>query len=113
MVAMRLSATHCAKVLSRRYETVPAEEDSAPITAASRGNWNSKYPDVYPIDFSSLTTSGAYHVAVSGKVAATSDNFQIESAADLYGALVTDGVQFYQNQRDGSDQKAIHGGKSS
>ena len=73
------------------------------VSSTSRGSWNSKFPDVYPIDFSSVTASGTYHVAVSGAVSATSDTFQIESAAGLYGSLVTDGVQFYQNQRDGSD----------
>jgi hypothetical protein len=98
-----------AAVSGEKYQVVDSAGASVAggtITAASRGNWNAKYPDVYPIDFSSLTAGGTYHVAVSGKVAATSDNFQIESAASLYGALVTGGVQFYQSQRDGSDQVA-------
>ncbi|MEY9965159.1 endoglucanase [Streptacidiphilus sp. MAP12-16] len=76
---------------------------SGSVAAASRGSWNSAYPDVYPIDFSGLTANGTYHIVTSGPVQATSDSFQIESAASLYGTLVTDGVNFYQNQRDGSD----------
>jgi endoglucanase len=74
------------------------------VTTTSRGSWNSAYPDVYPIDFSSVTAAGTYHVVAGGTAGATSDTFQIESAASLYGPLVTDGVNFYQNQRDGSDQ---------
>jgi hypothetical protein len=73
------------------------------VAAKSRGSWNSAYPDVYPIDFSGVTASGTYHVAVSGTVAASSDSFKIESADSLYGAMVADGVTFFQNQRDGAD----------
>ena len=76
---------------------------SGSVTTTSRGDWNSAYPDVYPIDFSSVTAAGTYHVAVSGTESATSDTFQIESASSLYGTLVGDGVNFFQNQRDGAD----------
>jgi endoglucanase len=72
------------------------------VTTTSRGSWNSAYPDVYPIDFSSVTTAGTYHVAVSGTQSATSDTFQIESVSALYNPLVADGVDFFQNQRDGA-----------
>jgi endoglucanase len=77
---------------------------SGRVTTKSRGDWNASYPDVYPIDFSSVTASGSYRVSVSGPVDASSDTFKIESAAALYGPLVTDGVNFFQNQRDGEDQ---------
>ena len=76
---------------------------SGSVTTTSRGDWNSAYPDVYPIDFSSVTAAGTYHVAVSGTETATSDTFQIESASSLYGTLVGDGVNFFQNQRDGAN----------
>jgi endoglucanase len=76
---------------------------SGSVTTTSRGSWNSAYPDVYPIDFSSVTTAGTYHVTIAGTEAATSDTFQIESASSLYGPLVGDGVNFFQNQRDGAD----------
>lgn len=75
---------------------------SGNVTTTSRGSWNSAYPDVYPIDFSSVTASGTYHVTVSGSQSATSDNFKIEDASSLYGPLVADGVNFFQNQRDGA-----------
>src|SRR5579863_1868321 len=72
------------------------------VGSASRGSWNSSYPDVYPIDFSGLTTSGTYHIQVSGGgVSASSPGFVIETAASLYGKLVSDGVNFFQVQRDG------------
>jgi endoglucanase len=76
---------------------------SGTVTTSSRGSWNSAYPDVYPIDFSGVTADGTYHVVTSGAVSAGSDSFRIESAASLYSGLVTAGVNFYQNQRDGSD----------
>lgn len=77
---------------------------SGSVTGTSRGSWNSTYPDVYPIDFSTITADGTYHVTVSGTDSASSDSFKIETAADLYNPLVTDGVNFFQNQRDGADQ---------
>ncbi|MEY9848776.1 endoglucanase [Streptacidiphilus sp. BW17] len=73
------------------------------VTTTSRGSWNSAYRDVYPIDFSKVTADGSYRVVVSGAVGASSDTFRVESAAALYGSLVTDGVTFYQNHRDGKD----------
>ncbi|HEY3733029.1 MAG TPA: glycoside hydrolase family 9 protein [Streptosporangiaceae bacterium] len=76
---------------------------SGSVTTSSRGSWNSAYPDVYPIDFSAVTTPGTYHVTVSGLAAASSDTFAIESASSLYGSLVSDGVNFFQNERDGSN----------
>ncbi|MBC3839920.1 glycoside hydrolase [Streptacidiphilus sp. 4-A2] len=76
---------------------------SGSVTTSSRGSWNSAYPDVYPIDFSSVTAPGTYHVVTTGSVAATSDTFQIEAPASLYSGLVSAGVNFFQNQRDGSD----------
>ena len=79
---------------------------SGSVTTTSKGSWNSAYPDVYPINFSSVTAAGTYKVTVSGAASASSDSFQIEDAADLYGPLVADGVNFFQNQRDGSDQVA-------
>ncbi len=73
------------------------------VNAKSRGSWNSAYPDVYPIDFSSVSTPGTYHVVVSGAVSAKSDTFKVETAAQLYAPLVAGGVNFFQNQRDGAD----------
>ncbi|HEV2635372.1 MAG TPA: glycoside hydrolase family 9 protein [Actinocrinis sp.] len=77
---------------------------SGSVTTTSKGSWNSAYPDVYPINFSSVTADGTYHVSVAGSVTASSDTFEIEDASDLYGPLVADGVNFFQNQRDGNAQ---------
>jgi endoglucanase len=73
------------------------------VGKVSRGSWNAAYPDVYPVDFSRVTGSGTYHVVTSGPVKASSDTFKVEASAKLYGTLVSDGVNFYQNQRDGAD----------
>ena len=75
---------------------------SGTVTSTSRGSWNSAYPDIYPIDFSSVKTAGTYHLTVSGSQSATSDTFQIEDASSLYAPLVSDGVNFFENQRDGA-----------
>ena len=50
------------------------------VTTISRGSWNSVYPHVYPIDLSSVTAAGTYHVTVSGTESVSSDTFKIESA---------------------------------
>jgi endoglucanase len=36
----------------------------------SRGAWNSRYPSVYPIDFTAVTTLGTYTLTVDGLNAA-------------------------------------------
>jgi endoglucanase len=95
-----------AKVSGESYRVVNSAGTtvaSGTVTTTSRGSWNSAYPDVYPIDFSSVTASGSYHLVTSGSLGLTSDTFTIESAATLYDGLVSAGVTFFQNQRDGSD----------
>lgn len=87
------------KVLDSSGSTVA----SGTVTATSRGSWNSAYPDVYPIDFSSVTSAGTYHIAVSGSQSATSDTFRVADSSSLYGPLVGDGVNFFENQRDGGN----------
>jgi endoglucanase len=75
---------------------------SGAVGATSRGKWNSAYPDVYPITFTALTKPGKYHLTVNGGTTATSPTFTVAaSASALYARLVTDGVSFYQVQRDG------------
>src|SRR5215469_1519064 len=65
---------------------------SGNVGSTSRGSWNTSYPDVYPIDFSSLSAAGTYHIQVSGAVSASSPTFVVESPGSLYGKLVSDGV---------------------
>jgi endoglucanase len=68
---------------------------------ASLGSWSSSYGYVYPIDFNSVTTAGAYTIVVSGPSPATSPSFRIDSGAALYAGSLANGVSFYQVQRDG------------
>jgi endoglucanase len=72
------------------------------VGGTSLGKWNTAYPDVYPLVFSSLKTPGTYHIKVAGSAAGTSPAFTVTGAGALYGKLVTDGVTFFQTQRDGS-----------
>ena len=43
---------------------------SGPI-GANLGSWSTAYPDVYALDFSSVTVAGSYSISVSGPVPAT------------------------------------------
>jgi len=67
---------------------------------SSVGSWGS-FPDVYAIDFDSVSTAGAYSIAVTGPVPATSPNFSIDSAANLYSTPLANSLFFYENERDG------------
>jgi endoglucanase len=73
------------------------------VGARSRGAWNTAYPDVYPLTFTALHATGTFHITVSGAATGASPAFRIESATAMYGSIVTDGVAFFQVQRDGAD----------
>jgi len=73
---------------------------SAPI-GANLGSWSSSYPDVYALDFGSVTTPGAYTISVTGPVAATSPSFSIGTAQNVYAGAMANALSFYQNERDG------------
>jgi endoglucanase len=68
---------------------------------ASLGKWSTAYPVVYALDFDGVTTADTYTITVSGPVAATSPSFQVNTAANLYAIALTNGLSFYQNERDG------------
>ncbi|PYX01263.1 MAG: hypothetical protein DMG89_02235 [Acidobacteria bacterium] len=68
---------------------------------ASLGSWSRSYPNVYALDFDTLTTAGTYSIAVSGPVAASSPNFRINTATNLYATPLANSLFFYQNERDG------------
>lgn len=68
---------------------------------ASLGSWSRSYPNVYALDFDILTTTGTYSIAVSGPIAASSPNFRIDTAANLYSTPLANSLFFYQNERDG------------
>jgi endoglucanase len=73
---------------------------SAPI-GANLGSWSSSYPDVYALDFDSVTTAGTYTIVVSGPIAASSPTLTIDTAANVYSAALSNALSFYQNERDG------------
>ena len=73
---------------------------SAPI-GANLGKWSASYPDVYALDFNSVTAIGTYTIAVSGPIDAASPPFRIDDAADLYSHALANSLFFYQTERDG------------
>ena len=94
-----------AAVSGETYKVVDAHGRTVAkgrVGKVSRGSWNAAYPDVYPVDFSRVTRTGTYRIVTSGPVKASSDKFKVEAASALYGTLVADGLNFYQNQRDGA-----------
>jgi endoglucanase len=68
---------------------------------ATTGTWSRAYGFVHPIDFTALTTAGTYTIAVTGKAAAISPPFRIDSGANVYGQAVANALAFYQTERDG------------
>src|SRR5438270_3827759 len=70
---------------------------------ANLGSWSSSYPDVYALDFDSFVPSaaGTFSIGVSGPIAASSPNFQIETATNVYSTALSNSVYFYENERDG------------
>jgi endoglucanase len=68
---------------------------------SSVGSWSSAYPDVYVLDFSSVTTAGTYSIVVHGPINAVSPSFHIGSGAGLYAGLLSNALFFYQAQQDG------------
>jgi len=73
---------------------------SAPI-GASLGKWSSSYPDVYALDFSSVTAAGTYAISVSGPIAARSPGFRIGTGTSVYSGALANSLFFYQTERDG------------
>jgi endoglucanase len=70
---------------------------------AKLGSWSSGYPNVYALDFDTVTTPGTYTVAVTGPVAASSPTFRIDTGQNVYATAMANTVSFYQSQRDGGN----------
>ncbi|HEV2581108.1 MAG TPA: glycoside hydrolase family 9 protein [Ktedonobacteraceae bacterium] len=70
---------------------------------ANLGSWSSSYPDVYALDFGSVTRTGTYTISVSGPIVGFSPNFPIGPAAQLYALALSNSLSFYQNERDGAN----------
>ena len=68
---------------------------------ANLGSWSSGYPDVYALDFDTFTTTGMYSISVTGPAAASSPNFKIDTAANVYSGVLGNSLFYYQNERDG------------
>jgi endoglucanase len=66
----------------------------------SLGAWGT-YPNVYALDFDSVSTTGTYTISVIGPVATTSPSFKIDTAANLYATPLANTLSFYENERDG------------
>jgi endoglucanase len=75
---------------------------SAPISV-NLGKWSPGYPDVYALDFPSVTTAGTYAISVTGPIAAQSPSFRIGTAANVYSGALANSLFFYQTERDGPD----------
>jgi endoglucanase len=67
------------------------------------GSWNSAYHAVYRLSFSGLSVPGVYQVKVTSPAAAASPAFVVGTAAQLYGQLVDNAVQYFTSERDGPD----------
>ena len=70
---------------------------------ANLGSWSKSYPDVYALDFDSFVpaTGGTFSISVSGSIAASSPNFKIDVATNVYLTALSNSVYFYENERDG------------
>src|SRR5579863_1851446 len=66
----------------------------------SLGAWGT-FPDVYALDFDSVTTAGTYTISVASPIAATSPSFKIDTAANLYATPLANALYYYQSERDG------------
>src|SRR5215469_16668286 len=71
--------------------------------SANLGSWSSSYPDVYGLDFDTLTSAGTYTIGVSGPIAASSPSFSIDTAANIYTTPLSHSLFFYQSERDGQN----------
>lgn len=80
-----------------------AQDVYSATVGAKVGKWSNQYPYLYVLDFSGVTTPGAYTISVTGKIAATSPSFQIDTDANLYTGLLANADVFYRGQRDGSN----------
>jgi endoglucanase len=75
---------------------------SAPI-GANLGKWSTSYPDVYALDFPSVTAADTYTISVSGPVPAQSPAFRIGTGISVSSGALANSLNFYQTERDGPD----------
>src|SRR5215472_15686345 len=73
---------------------------SAPI-GVNLGKWSAGYPDVYALDFPSVTAAGTYTICVTGPIPAQSPPFRIDTPTHVYSGAIANSLFFYQTERDG------------
>jgi len=76
------------------------------VPSRPEAGWSDRFGYVYRLDLSALHRKGSYRIELRGPVRARSPRFRVAGPADLFGPLVTLGVAFDQNQRDGAQQVA-------
>ena len=97
--AYLMSKTSEAGAVFRVLDSNGQAKFSAPI-GSDLGEWGKFI--VYALDFR-VSEPGSYTIEVDGPVSATSLRFRIDSPEDLYSHAVRNALNFYQNERDGSD----------
>jgi endoglucanase len=97
--AYLMSKTSEAGAVFRVLDSNGQAKFSASI-GADLGKWG-KFT-VYALDFR-VSESGSYTIEVDGPDSATSLRFRIDDPEDLYSHALRNGLNFYQNERDGSD----------
>ncbi|MFE0376509.1 glycoside hydrolase family 9 protein [Streptomyces inhibens] len=98
-----LMTSASASTASFRVRNASGKEVLSGKVGGSTGGWNGTYKAVHTLDLSRLTEPGDYQVEVSGPVTATSPQFHIAPADELFGKVIQDNVRFFQAQRDGGD----------
>jgi endoglucanase len=97
--AYLMSKTSESGAVFRVVNSSDETEFSGPIGAIV-GAWG-KFT-VYALDFR-VAEPGSCTIEVSGPVSATSPRFRIDVPEKLYSAALANALNFYQNERDGSD----------
>src|SRR5579875_336623 len=72
------------------------------VSRHDRGSWNATYRHTYAVRFSALHRPGRYRLVVHS-APRVSQPIRVRSLGSLYRTVLTDGVKFYQVQRDGKN----------
>src|SRR3954453_10347091 len=70
------------------------------VSSTDRGRWNATYRHTYAVPLTSLRTSGRYRLVVDSHPRVTA-TIRIRALRSIYGQVLSDGVRFDENQRDG------------
>jgi hypothetical protein len=69
---------------------------------AKLGSWSNAYPDIYALDFDNFipATAGTFSISVTGAITASSPNFRVDTAPNVFSGALGNSLYFYQNERD-------------